>query len=152
MSELPVFSCYHCHGTTGNPHSGLDRRVVRRTVGERPSQPQVILEVIEDQELFTYCNLACWHGHEGSIVLQLQLGTTYPPDGPVVPCSRCGSPVVRAMPHVVYAVSTMRLTNAPDTYVGEVLYDSDFAILCSRCEDPWLSEAGQELAETERTP
>lgn len=149
MSELPAFSCYHCHGETGNPHTGLDRRVVRRLAAEQTSKASVSVEIIEDQELFTYCSVDCWHGHEGSIVVQLQLESTYPPDGSVVPCSRCGSPVVRAVPHVTYAVSTIRLTNAPDTYIGEVLFDNDFAILCARCEEPCPCEVAQEELESE---
>jgi hypothetical protein len=150
MNELPVFSCYHCHGQTGNPHTCLDRRTVRRLAREGAAKAPVTLEVIGDQELFTYCDVDCWHGHEAAILSQLQLKSTYPADGSVVPCSRCGSPIVRATPHVVYTVTTMRLTDAPDAYIGEVLREDDFAVLCARCEEHDLLPTAQRAVEAER--
>ena len=65
--------------------------------------------------------------------------------------SRCGSRIIRAVPHVTYAVTTIRLTDAPDTYLGEVLHDDEIAILCSTCEDPGLLVAAPVVAEIERT-
>jgi hypothetical protein len=150
MDELPVFTCYCCHLHTGNPHTSLDRRVVRRIRGAPNETAPVTLEVIEAQELFTYCTVACWNGHEPVIRSDLQLKSTYPVDGTAIPCSRCGAPIVRATPHVVYAVCTMRLRDAPDAYIGEVLQDDDYACLCSDCEAPGIRAVAEHEAERAR--
>lgn len=132
MDLLPVFVCYHCHKQTGNPHTSLDRRTVRRF----QAQGGATLQILNDQSLFTYCDLSCWQQHELVVMHQLELESAYPAAKELVPCNRCGAPVLRTEPHISYAVTTMRLTDAPDSYVGEVLWDDDFAVLCRGCETP----------------
>ncbi len=68
--------------------------------------------------------------------MQLALKTRYPTDGEVIPCSRCGSPVTRATPHLAYTVTTMLLKEGADAYLGEVLHEAEFAVLCVKCEEP----------------
>lgn len=132
MDRVPAFVCYHCQKQTGNPHTSFDRRTVRRF----GAQGATTLQIIGDQSLFTYCDLGCWQQHELVVMYQLQLESAYPSGKELVPCNRCGSPVLRTEPHIAYSVTTMRLSDAPDCYVGEVLWDEEFAVLCRRCEEP----------------
>lgn len=137
VDQLPAFTCYACHHAAGNPHTSLDRRVLRRTGGVAPDGTACpTLDFLETQELFTYCDFGCWLAHEPTIALQLAATGTYPADGDVVNCGRCGSPVVRAHPHVVYAVVTTLLSDGLDVIIGNVLHDVDFVVLCPECELP----------------
>jgi hypothetical protein len=136
IGNLPAYRCATCHQLTGNPHTSLDRRIVRRTFGQGMSPGAITLNIWNAQELFCYCGLPCWAKHEPAVCAELKLTTSYPPDQAVTPCGRCGSPVLRALPHVVYAVVTTTLTDGPDAYVGQVLAEVDFAILCPDCDEP----------------
>jgi hypothetical protein len=151
-SELPVFSCYYCHKGTGNPHTSLDRRIVRRITAQPGEMPRITIHVTDDQQLFTYCDMACWHEHESVVRAQLKLKSTYPQNSGTVPCSRCGLPVHRELPHVVYTASTQRLRDSAEEYIGEILEEHDFAVLCPECEGPELAQHAARSAEAASQP
>jgi hypothetical protein len=86
------------------------------------------------QEMFRYDSQDCRASQEPHIVAQLQLKTTYPSSGAVVPCSRCGASVDRALPYVSYAYMEEDLD--VDRLVATVIDETELAVLCRDCEEP----------------
>lgn len=92
------------------------------------------MQTLLAQEMFRYDSQDCRASQEPHIVSQLQLKTTYPSSGAIVPCSRCGSPVDRALPCISYAYMEEDLDVA--RLIATVIDETELAILCRDCEEP----------------
>jgi hypothetical protein len=70
------------------------------------------------------------------VIAELKLRSTYPKGSSTDPCSRCGTPVDRRLPHVSYAYLELHCHETPEGTVGSVLGDEELAVLCQDCEEP----------------
>ena len=126
MTKPCVFRCSICHNAIGKPYISLVRRIERHTAKT--------VQTLLAQEMFRYDSQDCRALQEPHIVVQLQLKTTYPSSGSIVPCSRCGSPVDRALPCISYAYVEEDLD--VERLVATVIDETELAILCRDCEEP----------------
>src|ERR1035437_3328128 len=138
MSKPYVFRCSICHNPIGKPYFCL----VRHTERHSAKTVQVLLA----QEMFRYDNQDCRSSQEPHIVAQLQLKTTYPGNASITPCSRCGAPVDRSLPHISYAYMEEDLD--VDRMVATVIEETELAVLCRDCEEP-DEPAAEAVAEIE---
>lgn len=140
-----VFECCVCGKGFLTPLRSLDRRVQSQTLSQVGDAVQVTLNIHQAETLLQYDSEACRVAHEPAVVAGLQLKTTYPPSGPVVPCGRCGAPVMRISPHVCYAWVTMEIDDT-ESLTGCCTEDTELAALCQQCESPGEGDAAREHA------
>jgi len=151
MDKSNVFRCTICHGVIGKPYIGLDRRTQRYEQGSWKGKLQTVVTTLDALEMFRYDSPDCWQLHQPQVVAELQLISTYPSGATVVPCSRCGAPVDRKLPHISYAVVEMELSETSRGLTGKVIDDKELAVLCRDCEEPDepSAEVGAELQHQE---
>ena len=138
MTKPYVFRCSICHCPIGKPYISLDRRT------ERHSTKTV--HVLLSQEMFRYESQDCRASQEPHIVAELQLKTTYPGNAAITPCSRCGAPVDRTLPHISYTYMEADLD--VQRMVATVIDANELAVLCRDCEEP-DEPAAEAVAELE---
>jgi hypothetical protein len=82
--------------------------------------------------------------HAPTVAAELKLKTIYPPSSAKPPCCRCGRLVDRSLPHISYTMTEMNMEYGEGDWVGNVVKDKEFAILCQECETPDELEAEAE--------
>ena len=154
MNEAPVFQCQVCKDFFTNPYVSLSRNIQHHGSDIWEGKVRKTINIALSQEMFRYGGQDCWKLHAPTVAAELKLKTTYPPSGSNVPCCRCGRPVDCSLPHISYAMTEMNMEYGADDWIGHVVEDEEFAILCRECEEPSDSaaEAADELEEqNERT-
>ena len=119
MSE-PIMRCRVCHSPIGEHYTCLDRRIEKQTVKDFNGKPRTEVSVLSALEMFHYDGQDCRKLHEPQVTAEMKLQSTYPKGSSTVPCSRCGAPVDRQLPHVSYGY---------------------LELLCQDCEEPDLPPA-----------
>ncbi len=127
--------CHVCGQPVGTTHHSFDRRIETLGSSRRDGEPVTTCNIVFDESLYLYCSEACWDVHQAEIVRALALTQTYPAQGFVTPCCRCGKPVDRTEPYVDYSVTATRIADE-GILVGYCVDDRDFAVLCHDCEAP----------------
>ena len=134
MDKVPVLRCRECHQVIGKPYIAFHRRTQRHSSDTWQGKPHSTIKILQAQEMFRFDSQDCKSLQEPQIIAELQLKTAYPSgSGDVVPCSRCGAPVDRNLPHVSYCFLEAEMENWTMT---KVIDDTELAVLCSACEDP----------------
>ncbi len=134
--DAPVFQCQVCKSDFTNPYVSLDRNTQQHGTDVWQGKVRKTIKIWLSQEMFRYDSQHCWSLHAPEIEAALQLKATYPPSGPVTPCCRCGIPVERSLPHISYAMTEMAMEYGAGDWIGHVLKDREFALLCRECEAP----------------
>lgn len=132
--------CSVCSQALGETFFALDHRVEYITVTENGGQTITAVHILNSSIRSMYCSPACWNSHESEVAAALQLQQTYPAFSFVTPCSRCAQPVNRTQPYICYSLAEMSLTAEPE-WVGQVIDDHDYAVLCKQCKAPGLDVA-----------
>ena len=133
MDKLPVLRCRVCHQVIGKPYISFDRRTQRHATDTWQGRPRPTIKILTAQEIFRYDSQDCKSLQLPQIVAELQLKTTYPGSGQIVPCSRCAAPVDRNLPHVSYSFLEGEME---DWTISNVVGDTELAVLCGECEEP----------------
>ena len=134
MNQPYILRCRVCHQVIGKPYISFDRRTQRHATDTWQGKSRPTIKVLTAQEIFRYDSQDCRSLQEPHIVAELQLTTTYPSaSADVVPCSRCGTPVDRKLPHVSYSFLEGEMENWTMT---KVIDDTELAVLCNACEEP----------------
>lgn len=136
MDELPVFQCQVCKIVFTNPYVSLSRNTQHHGSDICEGKVRETINIVLSQEMFRYDSQDCWKLHAPSLAAELQLKATYPPSGPNPPCCRCGRPVDRSLPHISYAMTEMSMKYGAGDWIGHVVKDNEFAVLCPQCEEP----------------
>jgi hypothetical protein len=153
MDDAPVFQCYVCKNLFTNPYVSLSRSTQHHGTDLWQGKVRKTINIEVSQEMFRYDSQDCWKLHAPAVAAKLKLKATYPPSGSNA-CCRCGRPVNRSLPHISYAMTEMNMQFSSGDWVGHVVKDKEFAILCLECEEPGepAAEAADELEEqNERT-
>jgi len=135
MTSLPQALCHVCGQPVGNPHHSFDRRIATLSSTRHEGALVTTCNIVFDEALYLYCGDACWDVHQPEIASALALTPTYPAEGFITPCCRCGRPIDRTEPHVAYSITATRIADE-GVLLGYCVDDRDFAVLCHDCETP----------------
>ena len=149
MDEAPVFQCQVCKDVFTSPYVSLSRNTQHHGSDIWKGKVRETINIALSQEMFRYDCQDCWKLHAPTVAAELQLKATYPPSGPNPPCCRCGRPVDRSLPHISYAMTEMNMEYGAGDWIGHVVKDNEFAVLCQQCEEPdeLQAQAEDELEE-----
>lgn len=137
----PKFCCCICNQPVGGTFLCFDRRIEKVVVETHDGRRVTACHIAFHETLLIYCSEGCWRSGQGDVASALKLRHTFPAFSFVTPCCRCGKAVNRTHHYLNYSISEVQ---PEGDAVEHCINDQDFAVLCTDCELPDISETESE--------
>jgi hypothetical protein len=123
-----TFKCAACNEPLPLQHLSFDQRVELHSPGQ--------CSILDDTCLILLCGYSCWKVCEADLAAMLELKETYPSSAQITHCCRCGRQIDRKAPYVAYAITELCVDYTASAPMADMIDDTEFAVLCTQCEEP----------------
>jgi hypothetical protein len=136
-----TINCAACDEPLPQQHLSFDQRVEFHSPGQ--------CNILDDTCLILLCGHACWKVCEADLAAMLKLKETYPSVSQITNCCRCGRQIDRKKPYVAYAITEICVDYTASEPMADMIDDTEFAVLCSHCEEPSVTRTAAEASQRE---